>query len=183
MVLNLTSFAFVLGEFILSCYESLFLYSSISVDFLFIFPLLKFFEIQFPFALFHWIASLKFLTLCFKWSQGCVRRIGYSSCAPWHSAFPGSDVDLKSFLKIFNIIASSPFNHDFFYTDFCIVTHSFVPISSMKSISFKVTIKGAFPHFFLMSLAYKIPCLKTFLTKFVTNSHLSDQSDLLPAIY
>ena len=164
MVLNFTSFIFVLGEFILPCYESLFLYSGISVDFLFILPLFKFFEIKFPFALCRWISSLKFLTLCFKWSQCRVRRIGYSFCTSWHSASPGSDVDLKCFSKTFNVIVSSSLHHDFFCTDFCFVTHSFVPINRMKSTYFKVTTKGAFPHFFLMSLAYKIARLKTFFS-------------------
>ena len=70
-----------------------------------------------------------------------------SFCAYWHSAFPGSDVDLKCFSKTFNIIASSPFDHDFFCTEFCFEARSFVPINSMKSTYFKVTIKGAFPHF------------------------------------
>ena len=114
-----------------------FLSSGISVHFLFLFPLLKFFEIKFPFVLCHWISSSKFLTLCFKWSQGRDGKIGYSFCASWYSAFPGSDVDLKCFSKTFNIIASSHLDHDFFSTDFCFETRSFVPINSMKSIYFK----------------------------------------------
>ena len=145
MVLNLTSIIFALGECILPFYESLFLYSGISVItsfffFLYLNSLKSNFLLHLLYNFQFKVSDFVFQMVpgpCSKNWVFLLRLLTFSISQKWRW--------LKMLFKNFQYYCLFPLDHDFFCTDFCFETHLFIPINSMKSIYYKVTIKGAFP--------------------------------------
>ena len=73
-------------------------------------PLSEFGFTKLFFTLCCWISSLKFRTLCFKFSHAPAVKMRCFFCAYKYSIFPGMKVDLKWRSEAFKIAASSPFD-------------------------------------------------------------------------